>query len=126
MKSLSIKGTQETPEVEFDPAIGKLSVSGKSIPEDASSFYKPIRDWIAEYCQAPASKTEMDIKMMYFNSSSAIQLVNLLIALEEIGDSESDNVQVNWYFKENDELSLMKGEEMQELLEVKVNLEPYS
>ena len=124
IKPLSIKETQETPEVEFDSATGKLSLSGKSIPEDASSFYKPLREWLAEYTQTPAPSTEMEIKIKYFNSSSAIQLVNLLIALE--GISDSDNVQVNWYYKENDELSLMKGEEMQELIEVKVNLESYS
>ena len=45
MHQLYIQGTENTPEVNFSPESGIFNIVGKSIPEDADAFYKPILEW---------------------------------------------------------------------------------
>jgi len=53
MEVLSIKGTQETPEVMLDKQSGVFSISGKSLPEDVKEFYNPLIEWIENYSNEP-------------------------------------------------------------------------
>ena len=49
MEKLHIVETDETPMVLLDAANLQFEFSGKSLPEDVTSFYGPILDWIDDY-----------------------------------------------------------------------------
>jgi hypothetical protein len=72
MENLTIEATKYTPEIVFD-VTGKLSIKGKSYPENTFEFYAPVMNWTKTYLSTDSSPKELtlDIEITYFNSSSS-------------------------------------------------------
>ncbi len=113
MKILSLEGTEDTPGIHLDKAAGKLEISGRSLPEDATEFYKPVLDWLEEYARDPNTSTTFVFKLEYFNTASSKLILDVLYALEDI-----NNVKVQWHFLEDDEDMEEAGQEFSELVEI--------
>ncbi|MDY0199680.1 MAG: DUF1987 domain-containing protein [Tenuifilaceae bacterium] len=124
MKSLSIKGTQETPDVTFDKESGVFSISGKSLPEDVKEFYYPIIDWVAEYAKVPNQETNLKVKMDYFNTASSKMILEIFEKFKEILD-KGFSVVVDWYYQDDDEDMQDAGEDYAEIVEVPFNFISY-
>lgn len=107
------KATIDTPEVIFDEAKGLLEIKGRSLPEDAWSFYKPVIEWARGIDMNGASKLRVELFLEYFNSSSSRYLLELLATLE---NKAKDRVRVVWFSETDDELMMEKGEEFSGLL----------
>jgi len=123
MEVLEITSTEDCPDILFNPNTGVFSISGRSLPEDPPSFFKPVFQWLSEYALAPHAATLLNIKLDYFNTSSARQVMELLIALEKI-ESTDRTVTVNWYYVEGDDLMHDRGDEIASLVNVSVNVLP--
>lgn len=119
MENLSLTGTFETPNVKLDASEGKLEFSGRSLPEDTATFYKPILNWVDEYLTKPNSKTEILIKLEYFNTATSKVLLSLLNRFEKLQD-----VEVKWYHFEEDEDMLESGKEFEELVDLQFSFHP--
>lgn len=100
MNLLYIEATNETPKVSFDPNSGEFLISGKSIIEDAESFYQPILDWLDEYNEADINLT---IDLEFFNISSSKRILYLLYKLNDIMDNNVAKVSVKWLYQKGDE-----------------------
>ncbi|MDD2550788.1 MAG: DUF1987 domain-containing protein [Bacteroidales bacterium] len=124
MKSLNIKGTQETPHVIFDKESGVFSMSGKSLPEDVKEFYLPIIEWVAEYAQTPNKETKFTVKMDYFNTASSKMILEVFELFKEIHD-KGFTVVVDWYYQEDDEDMHDAGEDYADIVEVPFKLISY-
>jgi hypothetical protein len=111
MKVLNIKGAEDTPSVFLDKTNGIFEISGRSLPEDAAEFYKPISEWVELYGKEPNAKTEFVFKLEYFNTASSKLIQDLLTALDDI-----QNVTIIWYFHEDDESMEESGQEFSELI----------
>ncbi len=124
IKSIKIEGQEDTPKIIFDPENDIFEVSGRSLPEDATLFYEPILEWLKEYAKTPIEKTEMHVKLNYFNTASSKLLLDLLMILEEM---EEDNKEclIKWFYEEEDEDMEEAGEEYSELVEVPFELIAY-
>ncbi|HEY8400949.1 MAG TPA: DUF1987 domain-containing protein [Cytophagaceae bacterium] len=120
MNTLKLEGTEDTPSVILDKATGTFELSGRSLPEDAAGFYKPVLDWLNEYAKEANSNTEFNVKLEYFNTASSKLLLDVLTALEKI-----PNAKVLWYYSEDDEDMQEAGEEFSELVEVTFELKSY-
>lgn len=117
MQSLEIKASAETPEVMFDKSNGVLRINGRSLPEDAFSFYQPIIDWTEAYLRAyPMQNLELNFQLDYFNSSSGRYLLELLSKFETYG--KPNLVKINWFAEEDDELMIEKGYELKSLIKL--------
>jgi len=117
MESLIIAGTTKTPDVNFDIENGALEIKGRSIPENSIEFYKPLVDWLEEYAQAPKSKTNVNVHLEYFNTSSSKCILDVFKKLEAIHKNKYD-VQINWYYEEDDEDMLEAGEDYESIIRV--------
>ncbi|MBN1117514.1 MAG: DUF1987 domain-containing protein [Bacteroidales bacterium] len=117
MEALMIEGTQKTPTVEFEPTKGVLEIKGRSIPENSIEFYKPIVDWLEEYSGSPAAKTVVNVHLEYFNTSSSKCILDVFKKLESLHKSSND-VQINWYYEEDDEDMLEAGEDYESIIRV--------
>lgn len=116
MKNLIIEQTKSSPSILFDAKTGTLEIRGKSYPEDASKFYTPVFDWIAEYFTVHAGRpTVVNLEVIYLNSSSSKALLVLLDMLDSEAKKGTDVV-VNWYYHEGNETSIECGEEFREEL----------
>jgi len=124
IERLYIEATDETPEINFDKENNHLEVSGKSLPEDAIQFYEPVQEWLDKYILEPNPKTELLLKLEYFNSASAGKIMKLLITLETLAQQGKD-VDVVWFYDEDDDLIRKRGQEIMEILNLKVTLKPF-
>jgi hypothetical protein len=117
MEPLIIDGTTKTPNVNFDAEKGILEVKGRSIPENSIEFYKPLVDWLEEYAQNPFSKTQVNVHLEYFNTSSSKCILDVFKKLEAIHKNKYE-VQINWYYEEDDEDMLEAGEDYESIIRV--------
>ena len=117
MDPIKIEGTRKTPDIYFDSNKGIVEIEGRSIPENSIEFYKPLVDWLDGYADTPASKTEVNIKLEYFNTSSSKCILDVFKKLETIYKNSSEVV-INWYYEEDDEDMLEAGEDYQSILKI--------
>jgi hypothetical protein len=111
MEKITMKGTFDTPAVVLDSDAGQIELAGRSLPEDTTTFYRPILNWVDEYLVQPKSNTEIAIKLEYFNTATSKVLLNLLSKFEN-----TTNVTVHWFHYSEDEDMLESGKEFEELV----------
>lgn len=124
MSALNIEQTDETPKVVLNKESGEFIFSGKSLPEDVSSFYEPIMTWWDEYAASPNSSTRVIFDLVYFNTASSKLILDILFKLESLKESGNDTVIV-WRYNEMDEDMEEAGEEYSEIVEVPFEMESY-
>lgn len=117
MEPISIEGTAKTPTVTSDLGKGIIEIKGRSIPENSVEFYKPLVDWLEEYKANPLPKTNVNIQLEYFNTSSSKCILDVFKKLEAIHKGKHE-VQINWYYEEDDEDMLEAGEDYESIIRV--------
>lgn len=122
MDNLIIEETKYTPKIELDVKNGTVSMAGKSYPENTFEFYEPVMKWIAEYFETSAKEeTNVNLEIIYFNSSSSKLFFDLFDLLEE--NKEDHKITVNWIYDSENESALEAGEDFQEdFQELTINL----
>ncbi len=109
-ESLDIIPTAETPMVHLNAPKGILKLSGRSIPLNAISFYRPILEWFDDYSTEAQERTEITVKLEYLNTSSSKCLVELLKKAEQLVD-KSRSIKVKWYYEIGDDDMQEVGED---------------
>jgi hypothetical protein len=109
MKSLSIAPTFSTPTIKLDADTGFFLIEGRSIPEDADFFYKPILSWLEKYYDNPAPLTHIEIKLEYVNSGSSKYLLEFFRIIGRNYRTGHDCF-VIWHYEEEDEAIQDLGE----------------
>lgn len=122
MEALKIQATDETPTVILDPVSSVFEFSGKSLPEDVTTFYDPVLKWIEQYTSSPNPKTTVDFKLSYFNTASSKLILDILFALEKIQETGSE-ILIRWHYEEEDEDMKEAGEEYCDLVGIPFELE---
>ena len=97
---LKIKATEDSPAIVFERKSGDLTISGRSLPEDAFSFYAPVIDWIVNYCNEPSLQTTVHFNLEYFNTASSKQIFKIATLLRDL--SKKHKVQVKWHYDDGD------------------------
>jgi hypothetical protein len=99
MENFILEPTKSTPSVYFNKH-GVLIISGKSLPEDSLSFYKPILDNVREFVEKnPNDSIQITIEMEYVNTSSSKMLLTLL----EIPIKAGFQTSIVWAYEEGDD-----------------------
>jgi hypothetical protein len=120
LNDLNISATEETPEVLLSASSGKSFLKGRSLPENAFEFYRPIIAWAKNYVEHNGVGLEVTLSFDYLNSSSSRFLFEMLHALDQSENSAS--YVVRWQTDPEDELMIEKGEELQRLLRMKIEI----
>lgn len=117
MESIIIEGTPKTPAVRFIADEGVFKLEGRSIPENSVEFYKPLVDLLDTYKDNPMPRTFVEIKLEYFNTSSSKCILDLFKKLEAIHKAKNE-VEIRWYYEEDDEDMLEAGEDYESIIRV--------
>ena len=120
MQELFIQGSYDTPEVSFDVIKGLMEIKGRSMPENAVNFYKPILGWIEEADKLPCNEISVNFVFKYFNTSSSKMILELLNALERLGQ-QGKKITINWHYLEIDEEMKEDGEYFDEIIDLPFN-----
>lgn len=121
LKNIELEKKADTPKVVFNQQEGVLSIIGRSLPENAERFYKPLLEWVRAYLVQAPLQTSLRLELEYFNSSSVKQVLSLLFLLEDLL-SAGKGVEVVWFYNEDDELMEMKGRELASIVELPFRL----
>jgi hypothetical protein len=118
MDTLIIAGTEDTPSILLNIETGEFSFNGRSLPEDVTSFYQPVIDWLAQFSEQPKTGARFNFKLEYFNTASSKILLDILMQLEEINDAASAGFVIAWHFQESDPDMKEAGEEYADIVSI--------
>jgi len=113
METLVIQATKFTPEICLDVEKGLISMCGKSYPENTFDFYAPVMAWIEEYFKVSNRSIDVEMEIIYFNSSSSKLFYDFFDTLDEARE-EGHKITVKWIYDEENESALEAGEDFSE------------
>jgi len=108
LDELHILPTDNTPEVLLKPE-GIIKITGRGLIAEKIEVFGQILNWIDEYINNPADKTDVIIAFEYLNSFSTVFLVTVLRKLIQINHSRKI-LKIYWYFEDGDDDILERGE----------------
>jgi hypothetical protein len=115
---LHIPETRSTPEIHFDEANGIYLIRGRSIPPDASSHFHPLDKWVENLLRVGTSQPiTLKIRLEHLNTGTIRSLLTIFSKLLRIRE-KGTQVNIEWYYNEDDEDLIDKGEEMSLILDV--------
>jgi len=117
---LRIEASSSTPKILLSEREGKFIFCGRSFPQNAEKFYKPVIDWLDKYAENPAPFTIFIFKLKYVNTPSQQQLIKILSIIEKIAQSSA--VIVKWYYEKDNEDALLFGVEFSQLFNIQFDL----
>lgn len=104
MKSLVLNAELDSPyypEVFFNAETGVCEISGESYMEEAYKFYLPLINWIKEFVLNEKKQLTLNVKLIYFNTSSSRLILDILDILKKFRD-DGNEIKVNWYYDPED------------------------
>jgi hypothetical protein len=120
VEKVEISGTDTTPHIELNPDNGLLQIDGRSLTDEAAVFYQPVKNWLIEYAKQPAHQTELSIRLEYLNTATSRQFLDLFKVMEKI-----PGARIFWYFSDEDEDMEEMGQELAELVNIKIEFRSY-
>jgi hypothetical protein len=130
MNSLRIEQTEDSPFVNFDTTSNTFMISGESRPENAGKFYTPVIKWIIDWeaelkdGKANAAPIAFEFKYDYFNSTSAKYIMDMILTLKKLIES-NDKITIKWYSDKRDDDMLEAGKEFEEASDLKFDFIQY-
>ena len=127
MTKYSVQATKSSPGIEFDPETMIFEIKGESYPENCWAFYSPMFNWLEMFFgQANGARVEINMEIIYFNSSSSKTFMDLFDMLDDQAERGKDIV-VNWRYHEENESAMECGEEfMEDVSNISFNLIEYT
>ncbi|MCE3229588.1 MAG: hypothetical protein K0S32_4139 [Bacteroidetes bacterium] len=116
MNDLKIEGTEDSPTVNLSKTSGEILISGRSLPEDAFSFYAPVMEWLGDYVKSPNTDTVFNFKLEYFNTASAKQIFKIVGMANDL--AKGSKVTIKWFYDEGDRDMLSSGERFSKLTQL--------
>ena len=114
MKNLNIKSDKNTPAIFFNIEKGILIITGKSLPENAVSFYEKLNDALQIFINDYSHQfLNITCEFEYVNTSSSKTIFNLF---KKAIDGLNNNLSIIWGYEEDDEDMLELGETFSEEL----------
>jgi hypothetical protein len=100
----SIAASSRTPSVTIDPATQSALIEGECYPEDTDKFFTSLNKGLEDYFSAGNKNLDLKVKLIYFNSSSARALMELMDSLEGKASSGVE-VNVQWFYEDGDDIT---------------------
>ena len=104
MESITLKSSPTTPyfpEVNFNANTGICEIVGESYMEETYKFYLPLINWLKDFLKENSNKLELNIKLVYLNTSSTKCVLDILEILKDHHD-QGKQISVNWYYDKSD------------------------
>jgi hypothetical protein len=118
MEPFVVTKTEDTPQIDFNLNVGVFLIAGRSLPENAIEFYKPVFSWVEKALgQSDGKSISVNIKLEYFNTASSKQIAKLFLLLEEFINKHA--VIVNWFYEKEDNDMLISGSQYAKFLNLK-------
>lgn len=88
LTDLLIEKTSKTPRIELKFNSGEISLTGRSLPENATRIYEPVLNWVSSYVTQPQPVTNLRLNVEYFNTSSSLWISKVVKTLTRINNPD--------------------------------------
>ena len=88
LTDLIVEKTSKTPRIELKYSSGEVSLTGRSLPENAARTYEPVMNWVANYVIQPQPVTNLRLNIEYFNTSSSLWISKIVKTLTRINNPD--------------------------------------
>lgn len=88
LTDLIVEKTSKTPRIELKYGSGEVSLTGRSLPENAARTYEPVMNWVANYVIQPQPVTNLRLNIEYFNTSSSLWISKIVKTLTRINNPD--------------------------------------
>jgi hypothetical protein len=112
-----IAGTTSSPEIDFNVEEKKFIVRGRSMPNDAESFFNPILTWLRDNLKHQFLKANIDVTLDYYNTGSFIRLMSMFNLLEELNGFDNE-LTIRWICESDDDDNIADGESFKDVLKI--------
>ena len=127
MENITLQSSPTTPyfpEVNFNADQGICDLKGESYMEETYKFYLPLINWIKDYTKNIKRKLEVNIKLIYLNTSSTKCVLDILELLKDYED-QGGEVKVNWYYDKSDPDMIDEVEDFEAESGMKIELKEF-
>lgn|SRR5574340_314172 len=97
MNNLDIPQTNNSPAILADWNKGLVMMKGDSYPENSFELFQPLIDWVGAYLQQAGRPLQLELELLYLNTSSIRALMDILDMLEE-AHKQGAGVRVRWCY----------------------------
>ena len=111
--NITIAGSQSTPSVAGDWALGLLRMQGDSYPENSFEFFGPIIGWLEHFFKDSPAPLRLELRLVYMNTSSVKAMMDIFDLLEE-AHQQGREVCVDWYYDPRNERVVNLADEFRE------------
>ena len=119
IEPIHIEKNDLSPKVVLDKENNTFLIAGKSIIENSHDFYHPIITWFKNYFENPNDNTELILYLEYVNSSSFLQIANIIDIFSQ--NMENHNLNIKWLYDKDDDTMEEIGKDLQFTYLVKFN-----
>lgn len=120
-----LERTKVTPAVTMLIDDGIIEIDGESFPENPVEFFNPIYEWIDTFMNEEKRYLTVNFKMTYFNTSSSKCLMDIVDRCQSYHNRSGGNVEINWYYHEDDSDMQESGAELAEDADLNFKLIAY-
>ena len=117
MDALVFEKGKDTFGITLDKENNKFLFEGRSIPENSVAFFKPVIDWLEEYAKSPNDETIVNMDFIYFNTSTAKLILDVLNEFDTVKKS-GKSVKIIWHYMEDDFDIKEAGEEYATMVDI--------
>ena len=111
--NIAISGSQSTPSIDGDWALGLLRMQGDSYPENSFEFFGPIIEWLERLLNETQTPLQLELRLVYMNTSSVKAMMDIFDLLEDT-HKQGRQVSVNWYYDPRNERVMSLADEFKE------------
>ncbi len=127
MENITLTSSPTTPyfpEVMFDADKGICEISGESYMEETYKFYLPLINWLKDYTKEVKKPVELNIKLIYLNTSSTKCVLDMLEILKDFEDA-GGKAKVTWYYDKSDPDMVDEVEDFEAESGIKIELKEF-
>ena len=112
MSDLYVKGTRQSPEVDFRFSENFLSLKGEAYPENAVAFFTPLTQAAANYLDASGDvPVTVLLDLRYLNSASTKMLFQFIGVLDKAA-STGRTITVEFAYETDDDMLMEFAEDL--------------
>jgi len=125
---LIIEQTETTPSVKCDAQNATIEIKGKmsmsNLLDFETSLFEPLKEWIKAYAETQVKQTIVHIQISHITDVGLVGLLNIFKNLEWL-HKKSDQLNVYWYYKEENDALLEVGKNYAEIIIIPFKITPY-
>lgn len=113
------------PSVMFNAETGVCDIMGESYMEEAYKFYLPLINWLKAYIKEKHQKIELNIKLVYFNTSTTKCLLDIFEILRKYKEEDGGEVVVTWYYDKDDPDMIDEVKDFEKEADLSINIKEF-